>query len=65
MTCEIGKGNTLTLPCSGAGWRDCFLPALPEVGGTWMPKSQGFGILSTPVEITISAAKSGACYLSA
>lgn len=57
MTCEIGKGNTLMLPCSGPVWRGCFLPALLEVGGTWMPKSQAVGILFTPMEITISTAK--------
>lgn len=37
--------------------------SLPEVGSTWMPKSQPAGILFTPMEITIGAAKSGACYL--
>lgn len=63
VTCEIRRGNTLTLPCSGTVWRGCFLHALPEVGSTWMPKSQPAGILFTPMEITIGAAKSGACYL--
>lgn len=29
-----------------------------------MPKTQAVGILFTPIEITINAAKSGACYLS-
>lgn len=53
VTCEICKGNTLTLPCSGTVWRGCFLHALPEVPGTWMPKSQAVGILITPVEITL------------
>lgn len=64
VTCEMCKGNTLTLPCSGTVWRGCFLHALAEVGGTWMPKSQAVGILFTPMEIAVSAAVNGACYLS-
>lgn len=57
MTCEIHKGNTLMLPCSGPVWRGCFLHALLEVGGTWLPKSQAIGVLFTATEITISTAK--------
>lgn len=64
VTCEIQKGNTLTLPCSGTVCRGCFLHALPwggrhldaQVTGCW----HSFHIM----EITSSVAKSGACYLS-
>lgn len=45
------------LPCSGPVWRGCFLHALLEVGGTWLPKSQAVGVLFTATEITISTAK--------
>lgn len=46
VACEIRRGNTLTLPCSGTVWRGCFLHALPEVGGTWMPSPRLLALFS-------------------